>query len=150
MSPVKPQNIAVIGTGIAGAACARTLSLAGHAVHVFDKSSGPGGRMATRRVDWVDPAGQARTTRLDHGAVDITVRSAAFQAFVGQALHAGWLAEWVPTLAPNSLPSEGDARHYLPVPGMPALCRKLLDGVAATWSFGVDKLYPGQIGRAHV
>jgi predicted NAD/FAD-dependent oxidoreductase len=146
MSPVKQQNIAVIGTGIAGAACARTLSLAGHAVHVFDKSSGPGGRMATRRVDWVDPAGQARTTRLDHGAVDITVRSAAFQTFVGQAVHAGWLAEWVPTLAPNSLPSEGDARHYLPVPGMPALCRKLLDGLAATWSFCVDKLYTSPQG----
>lgn len=146
MSRLKPRNIAVIGTGIAGAACARALSLAGHAVHMFDKARGPGGRMASRRFEWVDAQGQAWTTRLDHGNVDITPRSAAFQTFIDQALQAGWLAEWVPTLAANSLPLEGDARHYLPVPGMPALCRQLLKGMSATWSFGVDKLYPGPMG----
>jgi predicted NAD/FAD-dependent oxidoreductase len=142
----KPQNIAVIGAGIAGAACARALSLAGHAVNVFDKSRGPGGRLATRRIDWVDAQGQACTTMLDHGAVGITAHSAAFRNFVDQALRAGWLAEWVPTLAANSLPPEGDDRHYLPVPGMPALCRHLLESVAATWSFGVDKLHHGPLG----
>ena len=146
MSSHKPQRIAVIGTGIAGAACARALSLAGHAVHVFDKSRGPGGRLATRRIDWVDAQGQACTARLDHGAVGITARSAAFQDFVDQALHAGWLAEWVPALATQSLPLEGGARVYLPVPRMPALCRHLLDGVAASWSFAVDELHHSPVG----
>lgn len=48
MSIGKAQQVAVIGAGIAGAACARALSLAGRSVHVFDKSRGPGGRLATR------------------------------------------------------------------------------------------------------
>lgn len=136
----------MIGAGIAGAACARTLTLAGHAVHVFDKSRGPGGRLATRRIEWVDRQGQACTTRLDHGAVGITARSAAFQAFVDQALHAGWLAEWVPSLAGGSLPADGGDRLYVPAPDMPALCRRLLDGAAATWSFAVDSLHRGPLG----
>ena len=146
MLTCKPKKIAVVGAGIAGAACARTLTSAGHSVHVFDKSRGPGGRLATRRFEWVDPQGQAWTTRLDHGAVGITARSQAFQAFVDQALHAGWLAEWAPTLSADSLPLEDGGRLYVPAPDMPALCRRLLDGTAATWVFAVDGLHRGPLG----
>jgi renalase len=146
MLPHQAQNIAVVGAGMAGAACARALSLAGHTVHVFDKSRGPGGRLATRRMAWSDAQGQEWLTRLDHGAVAIQARSLAFQAFIDQALGGGALAHWAPTLAPNSLPTEPGARHYLPQPDMPALCRHLLEGVAATWSFGVDTLHQGPLG----
>lgn len=140
------QKVAVIGAGMAGAVCARALSLAGRAVHVFDKSRGPGGRLATRRVEWVDRHGQACTTRLDHGAVGITASTEAFQTFIDQARLAGWLAEWTPTLAAGSLPLENVDRLHVPVPDMPALCRGLLDGVAATWSFAVDSLHKGPLG----
>ncbi|NBY26365.1 MAG: FAD-dependent oxidoreductase, partial [Betaproteobacteria bacterium] len=43
-----PQHLAVIGAGMAGIACARTLVQAGHTVQLFEKSRGVGGRMATR------------------------------------------------------------------------------------------------------
>jgi len=43
MMTSKRQSVAVIGAGIAGATVARALGLAGHAVHGFDKSRGPGG-----------------------------------------------------------------------------------------------------------
>ena len=75
--------VAVIGAGVAGvagAACARALSLAGHSVRVFDKARGPGGRLATRRVEWVDRHGQARQAQLDHGAVGFTQDSAPHMA----------------------------------------------------------------------
>ena len=134
------QQVAVIGAGIAGSACAHALMQAGHLVHVFDKSRGPGGRLATRRVEWVDRQGHACTTRLDHGAVGITVRSGTFQAFVDQALHAGWLAEWAPKVAASDRLSDGGDRLYVPVPDMPALGRRLLDGAATTWGFAVDSL----------
>jgi renalase len=140
------QSVAVIGAGIAGAACAHALSLAGHLVHVFDKSRGPGGRLATRRVEWVDPQGHACTTRLDHGAVGITARGATFQSFVDESVHAGWLAEWAPAVAAGSLPAEHGGRLYVPAPDMPALCRRLLDGAAATWSFAVDGLHHSPLG----
>jgi renalase len=140
------QRVAVVGAGIAGAACARALMLAGHSVHVFDKSRGPGGRLATRRFEWVDRNGLACATRLDHGAVGVTARSALFQTCVDQATSAGYLAEWAPELAAGSLRSQDDDRLYVPVPDMPALCRRLLDGVAATWSFAVDSLQIGPLG----
>ncbi len=141
-----PQHIAVIGAGMAGAACAQALAAAGHAVTVFDKSRGPGGRMATRRTDWVDTQGQACTARFDHGAVAIAARSEAFAGFVHQALHAGWLVEWAPVLATNSLTLEPEGPLYLPVPGMSALCRHLVDGLATTWSFEVEQLHRGPLG----
>ena len=142
------RSVAVLGTGIAGAAVAQALVLAGpgHAVHVFDKSRGPGGRLATRRVEWLDRCGRACTTRFDHGAVGITARSAHFQGFIDQALHAGWLAEWAPTLAADSLAIEDGDQFYLPTPDLPSLCRHLLAGAAATWSFAVDSLHRGPFG----
>lgn len=140
------QTVAVIGAGIAGAACARALQQAGHSVHVFDKSRGPGGRLATRRLEWIDPKRQFCAARLDHGAVSITARSAAFQSFVNHALHAGWLADWAPKLAAGSLPADGADRLYVPVPDMPALCRHLLEGSDATWSCPVDSLHKSPLG----
>ena len=45
-----PMRVAVVGAGIGGLFCARTLKDYGAQVTVFDKSRGVGGRMATRRI----------------------------------------------------------------------------------------------------
>ena len=142
----KARKIAVVGAGMAGAACACDLMLAGHSVHVFDKARGPGGRLATRYVEWVDRHGQDCTTRFDHGAVGITAHSPAFRNFVDQALRAGWLARWTPTLAADSLPIEDDGELHVPVPDMPALCRRLLGETPVTGSFAVDSLHKSPFG----
>ncbi len=113
---------------------------------MFDKSRGPGGRPATRRVEWVDRLGQTCTTRLDHGAVGITARTAPSQAFVDEALGAGGLAQWTPALAAGSLSSEDGERFYVPLPDMPSLCRRQLVGAAATGSFAVDGLHKDSLG----
>lgn len=52
------MEIAVIGAGPAGLACARALAAGGHKAVVFEKSRGPGGRMSSRR---------AGELRFDHG-----------------------------------------------------------------------------------
>ena len=140
------RTVAVIGAGMAGAACAHGLALAGHAVHVFDKSQGPGGRMATRRFQWVERGGQAGSTRLDHGAVGITARTSAFKAFLADAIRVGDLAPWMPSMAEGSLPLEAGEQLYLPLPDMPALCRRLLAGIPATWSFAADALHRSELG----
>ncbi len=142
----KTLRVAVIGAGIAGASCARELTLAGHSVYVFDKFRGPGGRLATRRLEWVDRHGQAHTTRLDHGAFGITASSAIFRAFVEQAVNSGWMTEWAPALATGSLPLECGDPLLVPVSDMPALCRRLLQGAECTWSFAVDSLQKGPLG----
>ena len=142
----RTPRVAVIGAGIAGASCARTLSLAGCAVHVVDKSRGPGGRLATRRLEWLDPAGRHRTAKVDHGAPGFTARGADFRQFLASASPAGALAPWTPTLAAGSRPLDDAGPLWVPTPDMPSLCRWLLQGVAATWSFAVDCLHPGPLG----
>ncbi|MEO0815401.1 MAG: FAD-dependent oxidoreductase, partial [Myxococcota bacterium] len=47
----KPPRVAIVGAGMAGMSCARTLADHGVPVTVFDKGRGPGGRMSTRRAE---------------------------------------------------------------------------------------------------
>jgi renalase len=146
MTTSKAVRVAVVGAGLAGAAFARAMASAGHSVHVFDKSRRPGGRLATRRMEWVDTTGQVCSAQLDHGAVGITARSAAFQAFVEQAVRAGCLAEWAPRQASDGSQVDVDPPLYVPTPDMPALCRWLLEGATTTWSFAVDSLHKSPVG----
>ncbi len=133
-------KVAVIGAGIAGASCAHALSHSGHAVRVFDKSRGAGGRMATRRAEWVDQQGRSQLSRLDHGAPCFMAHEPVFQQFVSDAIGQAWLAPWQPRLAPLSLPLPHAAAHYVATPDMPALCRQLLDGIDSHWSCTISAL----------
>lgn len=45
------MRIGAIGAGMAGLSCAQALRRQGHAVVLFDKGRGPGGRMSSRRID---------------------------------------------------------------------------------------------------
>jgi predicted NAD/FAD-dependent oxidoreductase len=67
--PKKQKHFAVVGAGMAGVACARTLVQAGHRVTVFEKSRGLGGRMATR---------ESAFGSFDHGTQYFTARDARF------------------------------------------------------------------------
>ena len=102
MASTSTLRVAVVGAGIAGVGLARHLADAGHTVQLFDKSRGVGGRLATRRLQWVDDKGVAREASFDHGAPGFTARSADFARFVDAAHRAGWLAPWAPVMAPGS------------------------------------------------
>ena len=52
-------DVAIVGAGMAGLVCGRSLQAAGYTVGLLEKSRGLGGRMATRRL---------HDTRVDHGA----------------------------------------------------------------------------------
>lgn len=138
-----PKRVAVVGAGLAGAAAASRLAEAGHAVQVFDKSRGPGGRLATRRAEWTDRQDAARTTRLDHGAPGFTVSEARFAAAVGRGVEAGWLAPWSPTLAPASEPLPGHGPHFTVVPDLPRWSRELLSGIPCAWNAPIEGLLRG-------
>jgi predicted NAD/FAD-dependent oxidoreductase len=109
------RQIAVIGAGIAGLTCARTLAQAGHAVTVFEKNWRPGGRMATR----ASPFGG-----FDHGTQYFTVRddrfALALQTVPG--LCKPWSANTVRVLDPlgHAVAAGLPARepHWVATPGM--------------------------------
>lgn len=114
----KVKNIAIIGAGMAGVACARTLVQAGHHVTVFEKSASIGGRMATRNSAF---------GTFDHGVQYFTVRDPRFAKALKTApdLCRRWSANTVQVLdehgrvAAARLPPK-DA-HWVPAPGMNAL-----------------------------
>ncbi|NMM08445.1 FAD-dependent oxidoreductase [Polaromonas sp.] len=112
------RHFAVVGAGIAGIACARTLVQAGHRVTVFEKSHGVGGRMATRESDFGS---------FDHGTQYFTVRDTRFAKALAltPALVRPWSANTVRILdehgrvvAASPPPKEA---HWVASPGMNAL-----------------------------
>lgn len=110
-------QVAVIGAGLSGLACARALSDAGLHVTVFDKGRGAGGRMSTRRTDH---------GAFDHGAQYFTARDPEFQAAVAGWVAAGVVAPWLGNIGrigegPGMEPSPGE--RYVGVPGMSRLLR---------------------------
>ena len=117
----QPQQIAIIGAGIAGIACARTLVQAGHHVTVFEKSRGVGGRMATRQ----SPFGS-----FDHGVQYFTVRDGRFARALRTVpdLCRPWSANTVRVLderglvAAAALPSS--EAHWVSSPGMNELAKR--------------------------
>jgi predicted NAD/FAD-dependent oxidoreductase len=73
-------DILILGAGMAGLACARHLTAAGHTPLVIDKGRGVGGRMATRRFST-----PGHNLSFDHGAQYFTTRNPAFSALIKAA-----------------------------------------------------------------
>ena len=120
-SRAKSKTIAIVGAGIAGVTCARTLMQAGHKVTLFEKSAGIGGRMATRASAF---------GTFDHGAQYFTVRDPRFVRALQTVpdMCKPWSANTVRVLdelgrvAAAGLPAR-DA-HWVPTPGMNALASR--------------------------
>ncbi len=119
-----PPRVAVIGAGMAGAACTARLKQAGAQVTLFDKSRGVGGRMSTRRTRWTDALSAEQQAEIDHGAQHFTAEQPLFQTVMAQAKTAGCATRWAPRLQGASV--ESAQEQWLAVPSMPALCRHLL------------------------
>ena len=128
-NPSAPRHFAVVGAGMAGIACARTLVQAGHKVTVFEKNPAAGGRMATRDTEFGG---------FDHGAQYFTVRDDRFALALTTAkgIAKPWSANLVRVLDPfgrvaaAGLPT-GES-HLVPSPGMNALVRHWAAPLEAT------------------
>ena len=128
MTQMHPPSVAIIGAGLSGLTCARTLQDAGFHVQVFDKSRGVGGRLATRRTDHGS---------FDHGAQYFTARDPRFRERVAQWVAQGLAAPWAPALVAIDMAggrpvrtAVGDATlRYVGVPAMNRIGHTLADGI---------------------
>ena len=84
---MKHIEVAIIGAGVTGLATASRLSPRNY--RIFEKSRGPGGRLASKRMDAV---------RADIGAQFFTVRDHRFQVAVESAVAAGFVTQWKPNM----------------------------------------------------
>lgn len=106
-------DIAIIGSGVAGLACARRLVASGLRPTLFDKGRGIGGRVATRRVYIA-----GHELSFDHGAQYFTVRDPEFSAQINAAGHD--VARWEDTTVETRL---------VGTPGMASLPKALAIGL---------------------
>jgi photolyase PhrII len=129
-------RVAVIGAGVTGLACARTLADHGVDVVVFDKGRVPGGRLASYR---------APDLEADVGASYFTVRDARFRRFVDSWRDEGVVAAWPGRI--GSVASDGAAPVETPAlerlvgtPSMSAVARHLSRDVNVRTSHRVDAI----------
>ena len=134
-------RVAVVGAGIAGLACAQSLHNAGHEVHVFEKSRGAGGRMATRRTGHGS---------FDHGAQYFTVRDPAFRAVVDQWLANGVIGPYAGRIvhlhAGTTRPLSHTEQRYVATPAMTAVCRALSADMDVDFECRITAVTPGEDG----
>lgn len=119
-----PTTVAVVGAGLAGLACARTLADHNIRVTVFEKSRGLGGRCATRRDGpWA----------FDHGAQYFTIRDPRLATHIASWQQRGVIALWQGALAVHERgvwqPAKAGVRRWVASPGMSALGAHLADGL---------------------
>ncbi|MEM7689949.1 MAG: FAD-dependent oxidoreductase [Pseudomonadota bacterium] len=127
------SDIAIIGAGMAGLACATKLKAAGRAVRVFDKGRGPGGRMAARRAEiaW-------QTVRFDHGAQYFTARDAGFRAAVAGWEAQGVVARW------DAASKSPDDPAFVGTPGMNGPIKAMAEDIGGVaWSTRIGSLERG-------
>ena len=120
-------KVAVVGAGLSGLACANALSRSGHAVRIFDKGRGPGGRASTRRseIDGVEVS-------FDHGAQYFTMRDPELAARVAKWEQRGVVQRWEGRIAVlgegGAVESYSTKDRYVGTPGMSAIAQYLAHG----------------------
>lgn len=114
------MTIVVVGAGLAGVACARTLTEAGQSVVLVDRGRRIGGRMASRRLD--DRA-------VDLGASYLTATDPVFEAVVEDWQRRGLARPWTDTFAvAGGEPKTGPLRWAAPS-GLRSLVEDLAVGI---------------------
>ncbi|MGM0450384.1 MAG: NAD(P)/FAD-dependent oxidoreductase [Pseudomonadota bacterium] len=115
------SSVAIIGAGIAGLTAALRAREQRLKVTVFEKSRGPGGRLASKRTHGGDS--------VDMGAQFFTVRNPRFRSLLDHYANEGAFGVWDASLLHES--AEGDIRgfhqapRYVGTPRMTAITRAL-------------------------
>lgn len=130
------MSIAIIGAGIAGAACAAALVSQGKQVVVFDKGRRAGGRMSSKRTEY---------GYLDMGAQYFTAREPAFVSQCQTWLSSGVITNWLGSLAQYSeqglCASPDNTVRYIGIPSMQAPVNHLLANCVVKTHYQIDDIH---------
>ena len=129
------RRVAIVGSGLSGLTAGIRLQQQGHDVKVFEKSRGPGGRLAAKRV----PGGSA-----DVGAQYFTSRNPEFlpflQEFAGDQSFAIWPGRFGFLDESGNWGNFPDEPRYVGAPRMTAITRALSGHVDVTAETRVERL----------
>jgi renalase len=134
--------ITVVGAGIAGLACARTLADSGVPVAVRERTGSVGGRLARASVPGLQ-------RRVEWGAAYLTGYGQAVEPLVDAWLGRGLLREWTDTFAiagPEGFTGSttGPMRYRAPH-GLRSLARDLASGLDIGFGTAVSEVAPGTV-----
>lgn len=134
------MSVVVVGAGISGAACARSLHAAGVDVTLLDRGRVPGGRLASRRFDG---------RPVDLGASYLTARDERFSAVVDDWCARGLAHPWtdafhVATPAGLGGRKSGPLR-YGTTSGLRSLVADLIAPLTVTQQVHVEAVGPGPV-----
>ncbi|MBS0234336.1 MAG: FAD-dependent oxidoreductase [Proteobacteria bacterium] len=126
------KKVAIIGAGLAGLSCARTLRQGGLSVDVFEEAAIIGGRIATTCIG---------PDRFDHGAQYFSPQSDDFRNYIKGALDSGHAAQWTPRVVAKggrrALPNDA---WFVGRPGMSSVLRPFAENLRITVGQRVQSL----------
>lgn len=131
------MRIAVIGAGISGLACARSLAAAGCDVTVFEKTGRVGGRASTCHMPWGS---------FDHGAQYFTARGATFRQLLKHWIDNGIAAAWTGGAPRNDDPFTEGETLYVGTPNMASVGGALAAGLRLQLDSPIGRIAAGTQG----
>jgi renalase len=141
MQKSQSTSVGIVGAGISALTAAHVLARAGFRPHIFEKSRGPGGRMATRREG--DYA-------FDHGAQYFTARDPRFVEKVKTWAACGLVEVWngrIGSLEKGVFRLQQQSpERFVGVPSMSAIGRHLAEPLSITYGQRVESLRRTQSG----
>ncbi|KAL3942487.1 MAG: hypothetical protein SGBAC_003338, partial [Bacillariaceae sp.] len=117
-------NVAILGSGMTGAACAEQLVDFGASVTVFEAGRGVGGRMSTRKAE--------EGFQFDHGAQYISPpKTEDFRITLSAWETNGWIKPWEGEFCTfdvdRNLKTDAKKERWVGYPSMSTICEKMMD-----------------------
>ena len=138
------RRLAVVGAGLAGLTVAHKLAAAGVEVTLFEKGRGPGGRMASTRLE------STSLGAVDIGAQYFTVRNPAFRDFLvrqaGKDCWGLWHGRFQYQNTDGQWEMMRPAERYVGIPRMSAITRALARGLSLRNSVQIEGLWRSDNG----
>lgn len=132
---MKIEHIGIIGTGMAGISCAKSLRAAGKKVTLFDKSAGPGGRVSSRLFEYWSA---------DHGAQYFTAKEQFFRVVADSWLSQGFIKPWLGKIVSYKknqfVNVDNSGQRYVGVPDMSSLAKFLIADMPVQFSKTICKI----------